>query len=112
MVNALRYELKEAGKHCRNIYGEIELQTTAPQNRVARNELKTNGYNLVNLSAGCTFVFGNQPIEIMFQVQNLTNNKYFNHMSLYRMLDLPDPGINFILVINFPLQFLLNQKEK
>jgi len=112
MVNALRYELKGAGTHCRNIYGEIELQTTAPQNRVARNELKTNGYNLLNLSAGCTFVFGNQPIEIMFQIQNLTNKKYFNHMSLYRMLDLPDPGINFILVVNVPLQFLLNQKEK
>ncbi len=110
-MNSLRYEWTEAGKHWRNVYGEIELQTTAPQNRVARNELKTNGYNLLNLSAGCTFIFGNQPIEIMFQIQNLTNKKYFNHMSLYRMLDLPDPGINFILVIDVPLKFSLNQKD-
>jgi len=109
--NSIRYELPKAGKNFRNIYGEIEIQTTASQNRVARNELKTPGYNLLNLSAGCTFLVGKQPIEMMFQVQNLTNENYLNHMSLYRMLNLPDPGINFILVVNIPFQFLLPQKS-
>jgi iron complex outermembrane receptor protein len=112
MLNSLRYEWPVAGKNFRNIYGEIEIQTSAPQNRVARNELKTPGYTLLNLSAGCTFLFGKQPIEMMFQVQNLANKKYLNHMSLYRMLDLPDPGINFILVVNIPVQFFLSQKSR
>jgi iron complex outermembrane receptor protein len=111
MLNSLRYELPKAGKYFRDIYAEIEIQTTASQNRVARNELKTPGYNLLNFSVGSTFLVGKQPLEIMFQVQNLSNKKYLNHMSLYRMLNLPDPGINVILVVNIPLQFLLPQKS-
>jgi len=111
MLNSIRYELPIAGKNFMNIYAEIEIQTSASQNRVARNELKTPGYNLLNFSAGSTFLVGKQPLEVMFQVQNLTNKKYLNHMSLYRMLDLYDPGINFILVVNIPLQFLLPQKS-
>lgn len=72
----------------------ISGQLFATQNRVDRNEPETAGYFLVNVSGATTFNIGKQKLTLFAQVHNLTNAVYMNNMSRYRILNLPEQGIN------------------
>ncbi len=73
------------------------------QNNVDRNELKTPGYQLLGFSANVNRKFGNKSISLYAQVRNALDSKYFNHLSRYRLLNLPEQGRDYILnlLINF-----------
>lgn len=75
---------------------ELYLETTnaAPQNRTDRNERTTPGYTL--LEAGMV-VQASRFVKFYVAGQNLTNRAYFNHLSRYRLLNLPEPGRNIML---------------
>jgi iron complex outermembrane recepter protein len=96
----------------RQAFASITLMLYQDQNRTDRNELPTAGYGLIHLSQGCTFMFGQQEMRLLLQVQNLTNRTYLNHMSRYRLIEIPEPGRNFILTAVFPLQGKLKAKKK
>ncbi|MBN2820490.1 MAG: TonB-dependent receptor, partial [Bacteroidales bacterium] len=73
-------------------------------------EESTDGYQLINLGFGGEIKLGNQKLDISFQVQNLLNEKYFNHTSYYRLINVPESGRNFILNISIPFSGKLKQK--
>ncbi|MDR2691217.1 MAG: TonB-dependent receptor [Dysgonamonadaceae bacterium] len=75
-----------------------EIQTVADQNRVARNEDRTRGANLVHLSASVHL----SCADIMLSVYNLLDTAYFNHLSFYRKAEIPEPGRNIQLSIKIP----------
>lgn len=76
------------------------------QNRVERNEKTTPGYLLFNTSLGGNIrCFGDEVI-VSIQVRNILDIKYFNHLSIYRPLNLPEPGRNFLLTIRIPFTIL------
>ena len=64
------------------------------QNRVATNEKTTPSYNLfdTSLSFDLPTAFGKSQFSI--QVQNIFDKKYYNHLSFYRTLDIPEIGRN------------------
>lgn len=99
------YEFEELGKKVNNLYFGLEYKYYAAQNRVDRNELTTPGYSLLHFNSGISFKLGNQQLELNFRIQNLTNTKYLNHLSRYRILNLPEPGRNFLLTLKMPLIF-------
>lgn len=74
---------------------------TDTQNRTATNELKTPGYHLFD--AGLSFCIPIQSVDTHFilQAQNLFDKKYYNHLSFYRNLDIPEIGRNFRLSVQF-----------
>lgn len=76
----------------------IEIQWIATQEKVARNELETAGYVLYNpyLRWSKEFDRGNE-FSISLRVQNASNVAYLRHLSRYRILNIPEQGINFIL---------------
>lgn len=79
-----------------------ELHSVAPQNRPSRNEDPTPGVNLWNMGATVNIpAFGNE-IEITLSAQNLLNTKYFDHLSFYRQVEIPEPGRNFQILIKIP----------
>jgi len=86
----------------RNPYFSVDSKLVARQSRIVPPEEKTDGYQLVNLSLGGDLSVGNQSITVAFQVQNLFNQKYFNHTSYYRLINVPEPGRNFVLNVNIP----------
>lgn len=76
----------------------------AAQNQVDRNEKTTPSYNLVHLQAMYQIQRNNhQNIQVSLQVNNLFNTAYFNHLSRYRLLNLPEQGRNVMLslALNF-----------
>ncbi len=80
-----------------------DIQLMAAQNRTDRNEAPTPGYALLHLYASTRVVVGKQRPELRLQVNNVFDRPYFNHLSRYRLLNLPDPGRNIQLVVHWPL---------
>ena len=72
------------------------------QNRTDRNERATPGYHLLGFDFGSAFHIGGFTAEFNFAIQNLTNTRYFNHLSRYRLLNLPEQGRNFVFSLNIP----------
>ena len=85
-----------------------EWQSIARQNRVDRNEDRTPGVNLFHLGGSLNIpIRGNQAIEITLTARNIFNTRYYNHLSFYRKVEIPEPGRNFQLLIKIPCTKLL-----
>lgn len=79
-----------------------ELHSIAKQNRVAKNESKTDGTNLVNLGGSINIPAGKTFLDISFSLRNIFDTKYYNHLSFYRKVEIPEPGRNFQILIKIP----------
>lgn len=77
----------------------VACRYAADQRSVARNELQTPGYRLLDASID----LGVPYARIILQVQNLLNTKYYKHLSFYRRLNLPEAGRNFLLSVQIPI---------
>ena len=85
-----------------------EWQSIARQNRVDRNEDRTPGANLFHLGGSLNIpIRGNQAIEITLTARNIFNTRYYNHLSFYRKVEIPEPGRNFQILIKVPFKKLL-----
>lgn len=73
------------------------------QNRVDRNEKSTEGYFTLGASVGSDWKWGQQPFSIFLSASNLLDEKYYNHMSRYRLLNLPEQGRNFSVSLHIPI---------
>lgn len=83
----------------------ISINTTAvaAQNYTVINELSTSGYVTFGFKAQTTINLGNQQLKTLLIIDNLLNNKYFNHLSMYRKLRIPEPGRNIQLLLTIPI---------
>ncbi|MBN1820666.1 MAG: TonB-dependent receptor [Prolixibacteraceae bacterium] len=97
----LKYQKARWG-FAKDVYISLDYRLTASQNKIVPPEKSTNGFQVVNLSAGAKFKLNSQELILTAQVQNLFNTKYFNHTSYYRLINVPEPGRNFILNISVP----------
>lgn len=77
---------------------------TAAQKRVAKNELSTPQYHLFDMTASANIPINKQDVKVIFQIQNLMNKKYYNHLSFYRSLNLPEMGRNLRLTVQFKIK--------
>jgi len=89
-------------KFVENAYFSFDYRITASQNNIVPPEEPTEGYQVINLAFGGDIPMGKQKVNISMQVQNLLNTKYFNHTSFYRLINVPEPGRNFIVNISIP----------
>lgn len=90
-------------KYSRNLNANIsdafvslDFKYTARQNRIVPPEKITPAYGLINFSLGTKLKWNKQWLHLNFRINNLLNHKYLNHTSYYRLIDLPEPGINFL----------------
>lgn len=72
------------------------------RNRVDRFEQPTPGYHLIDLLFQATSKKWMKGTHLQIQIQNLFNVAYLNHMSRYRLLNLPEQGRNLILTLKIP----------
>ena len=84
-------------------YFSIDLKMTGSQERIVPPERITQGYQVLNLSFGTKLKWGERFVEMNMQLQNLLNEKYFNHSSFYRLIDVPEPGRNFVVSVKVPI---------
>ena len=84
------------------MYLSIDYRITTSQTNIVPPEEITDGYQVINLSMGGSIRIKKQSLSISAQVQNLLNTKYFSHTSYYRLINVPEPGRNFVLNVSIP----------
>lgn len=103
VLSGVEYKLPKIRNVFDNLYVFAEVRQAADQNRVDRNERTTEGYTLLEAGLGGDVLFGKQEVKFQLSGQNLTNAVYFNHLSRYRLLNLPEQGRNISFSIKVPL---------
>ncbi|MFC4871810.1 TonB-dependent receptor [Negadavirga shengliensis] len=102
ILTGAEYKLPTISHIFNNGYIFVEYRHVSRQDRVDRNERVTPGYGLVEAGLGWNMEFRNQPIKFQISGQNLTNTYYFNHLSRYRLLNLPEQGRNISVSLKIP----------
>lgn len=77
----------------------VNYKINGDQDEIVPPENKTKGYQTLNMSAGRSFSWQQYSIKINMQGQNLFNKRYYDHTSYYRLIDVPEPGRNFSVMI-------------
>lgn len=95
-------------KFTEDIYATLDYRLTARQGNIVPPEEKTPGYRIVNFGVGGKIRLENRFINVSMQVNNLFNTKYFEHTSYYRLINVPEPGRNFVINIGLPFSGNLN----
>lgn len=103
MRNEIKY-LKDIQNNKLSYYQfSISHHLYAKQSRVNVGEQTTSGTNVFNIGAGFDYKFGTKcKVIFNIQIQNIFNTHYLNHMSLYRRINIPEPGRNVQLFIRLP----------
>jgi len=111
VLGEIEYTLPFAGKVFSELYINLSAQHFSKQNRVDRNEKTTPAYSLINLSTSLDINVKKQPVSLIFTLQNLTDAYYLNHLSRYRLLNIPEQGRNFTFTLKIPFT-LIAQSNK
>jgi iron complex outermembrane recepter protein len=80
------------------------------QNRIDRNEKATPAYTLISANGGFTFHMEKISFQLFLRVSNLTNLTYLNHLSRYRLLNIPEQGRNYSITLKVPLNYHIGRK--
>lgn len=79
----------------------LKHRIIAPQHRIARNEAPTPGTaTLLDLAVTYDGQLRQSNYRISLAIQNILNSRYYDHMSYYRRVNLPEAGRNLLLTIN------------
>ena len=82
-----------------NGYVKLNVHVVGKQNEIVPPEKPTDGYWTLNLSAGKDFNLRKHTLHAVLNANNLLNRRYYDHTSYYRLIDVPEPGRNFSLMI-------------
>lgn len=79
----------------------LEAVYVAAQNLVAINECNTPAYTILNIKAQRELRLHKQAVVLYLSIHNLLNVSYLNHLSYYRRLQIPEPGRNIQLTLQW-----------
>ena len=75
------------------------------QDRVDRNERTTPSSFIVNAGMGFRVDVFRQKLHFKVNINNVFNTAYFNHISRYRLINLPEQGRNLVVSLKVPVNF-------
>ena len=78
----------------------FEFLLVSNQDKLGEFETPTNGYKLFNYNCTYTFSKNNSMHQLIFQVSNILNETYYNHLSKIKMI-MPEPGLGFNINYRF-----------
>lgn len=97
LTNIVRGEFNNTNS-IRNAYVQLSLENFFEQNKVSEFESPSDGYQLVNLSAGGNFKFSKKiNASININLNNAFDKKYSNHLSRLKPEGIYDIGRNFLI---------------
>ncbi|MCR5570333.1 MAG: TonB-dependent receptor [Paludibacteraceae bacterium] len=91
----LKYEFKLLGK----AYIGADTRIVGRQDEIVPPEKVTDGHCTLALSAGDKIKLKNTTLNVVFHVNNLLNQRYYDHTSYYRLIDVPEPGRDFSMML-------------
>lgn len=103
LLTELNYDFGNLHRLVNSLVLKSSLRAVGAQHQVARNEPPTQGYLLLNAGVQFKRSFFQRPLEALVMVNNLMDKRYQNHLSFYRILELPEPGRNITLQIRMGL---------
>ncbi len=77
----------------------VSTRFVGKQDRIVPPEKATDSYWTLNASAMKIWRTDKMSIELSAQANNLLNKRYYNHTSYYRLIDVPEAGRNFTVVL-------------
>jgi iron complex outermembrane receptor protein len=80
-------------------FAGLNIHVVGTQNEIVPPEKPTDGHWTLNASAGKHFAWGKNTIKVALHADNLLNKRYYDHTSYYRLIDVPEPGRNFSLMV-------------
>lgn len=92
------YSLKYNFDIKNNGFVSFNIRVVGAQNEIVPPEKPTEGYCVFNLSAGRHFYIKENTFKVTLQVRNLLNTRYYDHISYYRLIDIPEQGRNISLL--------------
>lgn len=99
------YTFPEINNFFKEPYLNINSRYLADQQRVDRNEQETESSFVINLALGNEIKLSdNMDMDLYFQVQNLLDTRYKDHLSYYRQIQIPEPGRNYQLTLEIPFR--------
>jgi iron complex outermembrane recepter protein len=99
----LKFEKEKMGK-IRDAFVKVMSRNTFRQDHPAPEENATDGYNLADIGLGFSLPISTQQIIIQFEVNNLFDKKYIDHLSTLNEVGLYDPGRDFKLSLSVPFR--------
>ena len=82
-----------------NGFVQADVRVAGPQHEIVPPEKPTDGWYTLNLAAGKDFQIGNTLLKAGIQVENLLNRRYYDHTSYYRLIGVPEPGLNASIML-------------
>jgi iron complex outermembrane recepter protein len=113
-AHKLQFELraeKENLLFLQKAFVSVFTITAFNQNNVAPDETATNGYTLLDLSAGGNIKTGNQLMSVSIGANNLFDKKYIDNLSTLKEVGLYNPGRNITLNLKIPFGTIINNKR-
>ena len=85
-----------------NIY--VQSHIIGVQKRIARNEDITKSASLWHGGVSYELPFKKYKAELILSARNIFNVRYYNHLSFYRKMEIPEPGRSFNLMLKIPFK--------
>ncbi len=104
LLTRIQYKFPDYWKHMHQSAFVMEQKLASAQNRHARNEDPTEAWHIYSVGFETKIITRALPIGVRLSVQNLFNTTYWNHLSYYRQIGLPEAGRNLRLGIRIPLE--------
>ena len=82
----------------RNYVG-LSLRVVGAQHDIVPPEKPTDGYWRLDAQAGKQVACGQTTLRLTLHADNLLDRRYYDHTSYYRLMDVPEPGRNFSLML-------------
>ncbi|WP_196888033.1 TonB-dependent receptor [Aureivirga sp. CE67] len=82
-------------------YISLNVNHSFAQNKVSQFETSTSDYTLVNFGLGTNIKQEKWNVNVFFSINNLFDKEYIPHLSRLKTENIPNPGRNFVLGLNF-----------
>jgi iron complex outermembrane receptor protein len=100
---------KESLGFLHKAYIMINTTSVFKQDYSAPEETPTNGYTLMDISAGGQIKVRNQYISLSLGATNILDKKYIDHLSTLKEVGFFNPGRNFAMTLKIPFVIIKNK---
>jgi iron complex outermembrane receptor protein len=104
IVNELRYDFSsKPNSRFHDSYIKVEVVSSLNQNRTDIFETSTRGFSILNIGLGTSIRTGKQTAIIFLTVSNISDTKYFDHLSRMKEINVLGTGRNLSFGLMLPI---------
>lgn len=106
VFSEVSYELEWDKGLFQQVHIGVNFKNSFAQTRTDRNEAPTGAYHIWGAKISGKLSIGKVKANLSLAADNLLNVRYINHLSRYKLLNLPEQGRNFTVNLHIPFATL------